>query len=169
MNQYLTYLRLLNRAFIKSTEDDKLGNLHKIVDLISSYGLETIVGTAGGSEPGPFIESIFIPKEGNISADNFGCLMLDLCEFLDVYNGQSPFTFLEFNIKYDVSSEDTTMRYDATSVVFFDYKTKSAVLKLLKPEDSPILNYNKTIQKRIEVDYISQSSEALFSEMQEAT
>lgn len=162
INNTITYIRLINRAFVKENV------LSNVLELCDEHKIGVLLGNSANlSNGGNYIESIHLMKNVTINIVKFKSFIADLIPFMDLYNGLTePYAYMEFSLKCVFKENETILNKDAPDVnvlVFKQMDKDTFLIKILDPKINPLLKLKLTQQTRISIDELKIAQEQQFA------
>jgi len=93
MNTDITYIRLINRVYIKK---EFVFNVYKI---FSNYGIGIVIGNSCYVHEMPFIDRIYLAKNKKLNIVSFKKAINDILNYLIVYNNV---IYMQLAIEYEI-------------------------------------------------------------------
>ena len=152
----ITYLRLINRAFIS------YGKEKEFIDLIEKYQIAVGFCTNGAYEDGPFIDRVFKSTNSLLSIEYFKEFCGEIVHFLDMYRGVKDFTYLEFAVTI---IDDDNLVSKKEVVVFKSTENECFKIQSLNLDKEKIRKLKKWEQKRITLEDFFTNKQLLYSSM----
>ena len=132
MNTEITYIRLINRVYIK--EEQAL----RVWEVFLKYGIEIVIGSSCYVNKLPYIDRVYLLRGSRISISNFKIMLNEILDSLVKYN---KITYMQFAIEYEIAEKAFI-----SDLVYMDIN-----------KVNNIINYNVLIEKIVELSPGQQS------------